>query len=198
MRLYYNKFSRATRPRWLIEEAGIACEIITVDLQKGEQREPAFRALHPHGKVPVLVDGDVTMFESAAICLYLADKVPGFAPPVDSPLRGPYYQWCVYAAVTLEEPIARIFGEQRKAEGQRDEGAIKQARWQFGECAEVLSSALVGHDWLVGDRFTTADILVGSTLAWGSRMGLCADYPELLRYIAACSARPAFERARGA
>lgn len=85
MKLYYIPTTRAVRPRWLLEEIGIGYELIYVTMEMTQQQE--YRQLHPHGKVPVLVDEEIIIFESAAICAYLADKYPekGFAPPWENP-----------------------------------------------------------------------------------------------------------------
>ena len=76
MKLYYAPQTRATRPRWLLEELEVPYELIRISLAQGEQKKPEYLKIHPHGLVPALVDGGVTLFESSAICLYLADKFP--------------------------------------------------------------------------------------------------------------------------
>ncbi|WP_017743852.1 glutathione S-transferase family protein [Scytonema hofmannii] len=105
MKLYYIPTTRAVRPRWLLEEMGISYDLVQVNMNMTKQ--PEYQKLHPHGKVPVLIDGEVTIFESTAICAYLADKYLtfGFAPSPDSPQRAYYYQWLFYASVTLEPPV---------------------------------------------------------------------------------------------
>ncbi len=99
MQLYFAPRTRASRPRWLLEELEVPYELVKLDLSKQESRTPAYVALHPFGEVPVLVDGDVTLFESSAICLYLADRFPEkrLAPSLGSPDRGPYLQWMLFA-----------------------------------------------------------------------------------------------------
>lgn len=96
MKLYYIATTRAMRPRWLLEEMELAYELIHVTIAMTQQ--PEYRQIHPHGKVPVLVDEDMTIFESAAICAYLADKHPekGLAPLPGTSARGYYYQWLFY------------------------------------------------------------------------------------------------------
>ena len=103
MKLYYAPQTRAVRPRWLLEEIGAPYTLVRLDMSKGEHKTPEYVKIHPHGAVPALVDGDVTMFESAAICAYLADKFPEkrLAPPVGSPARATYYQWIIYSMATL-------------------------------------------------------------------------------------------------
>ncbi len=195
MKLYFNKHTRATRPRWLIEEAGLDVEIVPVDLAAGEQRAPAYRAVHPLGKVPALSDGDRTILESGAITMYLADRA-GLAPAVGTPARATYYQWCFYAVTTLETPIAKAFHEQRKPEDARSSVILDEARREIATACGPLSEALRDRTWLVDDTFGAADVLVGSVLAWARAMGLLEGQDVLLAYVGRCTARPAFARAR--
>src|SRR5262249_30062465 len=111
MKLYHSPRSRSVRARWLLEEIGEPYELVRLDLSKAEHKEPGYLKIHPHGAVPAFSDGDLTMFESSAICMYLADKFPQkrLAPPVGSTVRGLYYQWMVYSIATLEPPILQIF-----------------------------------------------------------------------------------------
>src|SRR5438874_13750739 len=107
MKLYYVPRTRAGRVRWMLEELAVPYEISRLDPALRQQKDPAYLALNPNGTVPTLTDGDVTMYESAAICMYLADKFPdaGLAPPLGSRDRALYYQWIVYAMVTVEPRI---------------------------------------------------------------------------------------------
>ncbi|MEN9786649.1 MAG: hypothetical protein RLZZ299_1913 [Pseudomonadota bacterium] len=195
MKLYYNKNTRATRPRWLIEEAGLDVEIVPVDLAAGQQRQDAYRAVHPLGKVPALQDGDRVILESGAITLYLADRA-GLAPEVGTPARATYYQWCFYAVTTLEAPVGKAFHELRKPEEARSASVVDDARRELATACGPLSDALREHPWLVDDTFSAADVLVGSVLAWARAMGLLEGQDVLLDYVARCTARPAFARAR--
>lgn len=198
MKLYFNKYTRATRPRHLLEELGIPYEIVPIDLSKGEHRSPAYLQIHPHGRVPALEHDGQIIIESAAICLYLADLFPekGLAPAPGSSARGAYYQWIVYAVATLEEPVVRTFTQHRKPEAERDEAALHDAQADFDACAAVLSAALDGKDWLLGEQFSAADVMVGSILAWSERMGLVRAWPVLQGYVARLASRPAFQAAR--
>src|SRR5258705_12836566 len=111
MKLYYARMTRAGRPRWMLEETGAPYELVRLDLSRGEHKKPEYMKIHPHGSVPALDDGDLALFESAAICAYLADKFPEkrLAPPVGTPARGLYYQWIVYSMATMEPPILKVF-----------------------------------------------------------------------------------------
>src|SRR5687768_8158359 len=99
MKLYFAPRTRSVRPRWLLEELGLPYELVKLDLSREEHRTPAHLGLHPLGDVPVLEDGEVTLFVSPAIILYLADRSPEkrLAPPMESPDRGPYLQWLLFA-----------------------------------------------------------------------------------------------------
>lgn len=196
MRLYTNKFSRGTRPRWLLEEAGLPYEAVEVDMRGGGHKAPEYLALHPHGQVPVLVVDGKPIFESAAITLWLADQAPGLAPAVGTLERAAYYQWCFWAMATLEPAVIQIAGEQRKAEGERDAAALAASTAKYHECLRVLGNALGSDEWLVANTFSAADVLVISVLAWAGSMKLNVGFPAIEAYVNRGKARPAFARAR--
>ena len=141
MKLYCSPRSRSIRPRWLLEEIGAPCEVVNLDLTKGEHKTPEYMKIHPHGAVPALVDGDLAMFESAAICAYLADKFPEkqLAPAVGTPARGLYYQWMVYSMATLEPPVLQVFMHTLMLpDAQRSAAVAAEGREKFGDVARVL------------------------------------------------------------
>ena len=111
MKLYHAPQSRSVRPRWLLEEIGVPYDLVRMNLQAGDTKRPEYLKINPNGAVPALQDGDLCLFESAAICLYLTDKFPEkrLAPPVGTPARGLYYQWVQYAMNGLEPPAVDIF-----------------------------------------------------------------------------------------
>jgi len=198
MKLYYAPRTRATRPRWLLEEIGAPYELVRLDLSKGEQKQPDYLKVHPHGVVPALVDGDLALFESAAICAYLADKFPDarLAPPIGTPARGKYYQWLVYAMATAEPPVLKIFrNTMMLPEAQRQPALVEEGRKQWAEVARVLSQSLEGRTFLLGDQFTAADVMIGSIVGWSSFMGLLEGWPVLQKYAARLTERPAYKRA---
>ena len=197
MKLYYAAQTRATRPRWILEELGIPYELVRLDLGKGEHKKPEYLAIHPHGVVPALVDDDGTkVFESGAICAYLADKKPGLAPAVGTSDRGLYYQWIVYAVATLEAPILQVFLNTRfLPEAQRSAQAVEDGKKRFSDIADVVTKAIAGKEYLVGGKFTTADALVGGMLGWAKSVGLLEGRRELQEYVARLVSRPAFKRA---
>lgn len=199
MKLYHSPRSRSARVRWLLEEIGAPYEVVRLDLSKNEHKTPDYLKIHPHGVVPALVDGDLTLFESAAICAYLADKFPEqrLAPPVGTPARGLYYQWMHYAMATLEPPVLQVFLHTvRLPEEQRRPRVADDGRQRFAEVARVLSAALAGRRYILGEQFSTADVMLGSTLGWAQGLGLLAEAPELQAYVRRLSERPAFQRAQ--
>lgn len=199
MKLYHARQSRSIRPRWLLEELGVPYELVTLDMSKQEHKAPDYLKIHPHGALPALVDGDLALMESAAICAYLADKYPEkrLAPPVGSPARGPYYQWIVYTIATMEPPLIDVFmNTVRLPEAERSPAKVEAGRVAWKKVAEVLSGALQGKQYLLGNEFSTADVMVGSTLAWGQFLGLLEGFPVLQEYVGRLASRPAFVRAQ--
>jgi glutathione S-transferase len=199
MKLYHAAQSRSTRPRWLLEEIGEPYDIVRLDLAKGENKSAEYLKIHPHGAVPALIDGELVMFESAAICAYLADKFPDkrLAPAVGTAARGRYYQWLVYCMATLEPPVLQVFLHgNRLPEAERSAKLLEEGKKKFAEVATVLNNAVRGKSFLLGDQFSAADVMIGSTLAWARAMGLVNGYPELEAYIQRVVERPAYKRAR--
>jgi glutathione S-transferase len=142
----------------------------------------------------VLEDGDGFVFESAAICLHLADLHPdaGLAPAPGTHERALLYQWTIFAPAELEPPLIEA-----ALQAQRDPERAAAARRRFDHAAGAVSSALGVSDYLLGDRFTVADVLVGSALAFTERIGIADDLPANLRdYLARLAQRPAYQRAR--
>jgi glutathione S-transferase len=197
--LYHSPQSRSIRPRWLLEEIGAPYEVKLIRLEAGDQKSPEYLKLNPNGTVPTLVDGDLVLWESAAICQYLADKFPehGLAPAVGTPQRGTYYQWIHYAMSTLEPPAITIFLHTiRLPEADRVPQLVDAARTQLAAAVTVVNDALAGREWMLGSQFTAADVMVGSTLWWAQLMGLIGEqHPNAQAYLARCVARPAMQRA---
>jgi glutathione S-transferase len=198
MKLYHSPQSRSIRPRWLLEELGVPYDVVRVDLSAGDQRKPEYLKLNPNGAVPTLVDGDLVLWESGAICQYLADKYPekGLAPKVGTPERGRYYQWIHYAMSGLEPPAVTIFQHTMLLpEAERLPQLVTPARAALAAALKVVDDALAGRQWLVGDAFTAADVMVGSTIVWAQMMGMVgSDLPNVQAYLGRLAARPAMQR----
>jgi glutathione S-transferase len=197
--LYHSAQSRSVRPRWLLEELAVPYELKRLNLESGDQKKPEFLKINPNGAVPALVDGDVKLFESAAICEYLADKFPEkrLAPGVGTAARGYYYQWIHFAMSALEPPLLTIFLHTvMKPEGERMPQLVPPAREQLKASLGVLEQALARRTFLVGEDLTAADVMVGSTLAWAQMLGLIdATTPGIAAYMGRLMGRPAFQRA---
>ncbi|HEY8564131.1 MAG TPA: glutathione S-transferase family protein [Beijerinckiaceae bacterium] len=191
--LYHATPSRSSVTLWMLEELGQPYDIKILDLQKGEQLRPDYRAINPMGKVPAIVHDGVAITESAAICAYLADAFPeaGLGVPVGSPERGPYLKWLFFGPGCVEPAVTdRAFPRKEEARpgalGYRD----------FETVMGVLADAVRDKAFLVGGRFTAADVVIGSNLRWGMMFGLVPKRPEFEAYVAGLDARPAFQRAR--
>ena len=199
LKLFYASQTRAGRPRWLLEEIGAPYELARLDLSKGDHKKPEYLKINPNGTVPALVDGDLALFESAAICQYLADKFPDkrLAPPAGTPARGRYYQWIHYAMCGLEPPLVTMFMHTvMRPEAQRNPALVEEARGQLKPVLGVIEQALAGRTYIVGDEFTTADVMIASTLGWARMMGLIGtDLPNMTAYLDRMMKRPAMQRA---
>jgi len=190
--LYTNPQSRGRTARWMLEEIAKPYRAEIVDY--GVMKSPDYLAVNPMGKVPALRHGETLVTESAAICAYLADAFPaaGLAPPHGSRLRGPYYRWMFFAAGPLEASITdKALGVTIRPEQVRMVG--------YGTREQTLA-ALEDHlkrsEYIAGDRFTAADVYVGSHVGFGLMFGTIDKRPAFERYWALLSARPAASRAR--
>jgi glutathione S-transferase len=190
---YTNPMSRGRIVRWMLEEVGEPYR--TELLEYGTtMKAPAYLRINPMGKVPALRHGETVVTECAAICCYLADAFPhaGLAPAPGDRLRGPYYRWMFFAAGPLEAATTnQAFGLEVPAE--------RRAMAGYGSLADVtaaLEGALGEREYLVGDRFSAADVYVGSHIGWGMEFGTIEQRPAFERYVARLRPRPAAIRAR--
>lgn len=199
MKLYFVPKTRSTRARWVLEELGLPYELVRIDPKKGDNRHPEYLKLNPLGHVPTLVDGDFTLYESAAICMQLADQhlEKNLAPALGSPERGHYYQWIFYAMTEIEpQLVAAMLHKVFLPEAKQDKKAAEEAVERFAKAAQVLDEHLLNRSFLLGSQFTAADVVVCSVLSWGRWLGVMDDlYPNLHHYIDRCMARPAAKRA---
>lgn len=199
LKVYGCPNSRSNRVIWALEEAGVAYDYHKIDLFTGEGWKPDYLAINPGGKVPALVDGDLILTESAAICTYIGDRFPGsgLTPPVNSPERAQYNQWCFFVLSELEQPLWTI-AKHRFAlpEKYRVPAIIETAIWEFGVAAKVLATGLGEREYLAGNRFTAADILAAHTLAWARAIKLPFGHASLDAYAGRLLTRPAQARAR--
>jgi glutathione S-transferase len=184
--------SRGAVVRWMLEEVGAPYDVTVLDLKAGEQNRPAYRAINPHGKVPALkYKGQVTT-EVAAICALLADEFPQkqLNIPVGDPRRGPYLTWLFFNPSAIEPAMMDSKFPRKEAPpataiGYRDMNAL----------LDVIEGALKGKTFLMGDRFTAADVVTGSGLRFGMGFGMIPQRPALVEYVGRLTAREAFKRA---
>jgi len=197
MEIYGPASSRTRRPLWTAEECGADYVHKTVALMKGEHFAAEFRAMNPNARVPVLRDGDFVLFESAAICRYIARKYPkaGLLPEPGTREDALVDQWCFWVCTELEQPLWSL-GKHRFAipEEYRIAEMERTALWEWQRAAPVIAEALAGREFLVGDTFTVADVLAGHTLAWARAQQVPFGSDVLDAYLERMKARPAFQR----
>ncbi|MHA7628926.1 glutathione S-transferase family protein [Corallococcus sp. M7] len=193
MKLYFAPRTRAVRPRWLLEELGVPYELVQQDTVT-----PEYLAVHPLGDLPALVDGDVTLLESLAICLHLADRFPEkhLAPPVGSAERGAYYGWMAFAELSLD-PVVMEFYRDAQPPGTREvpEGDVAKLRARLTAALDLIQGGLGGREFLVGESFTAADVVMASILHLANTLMLLGGHPGLVAYVRRHSQRPAVRRA---
>jgi len=192
MRVFHREHAgRPVRVAWMLEELGEPYEVTTITREEGRSAE--HRARQPLGRVPVLEDDEGFVFESAAICLHLADLHPeaGLLPPPGTHERALVYQWTVFAPAEIEPPVIE-FAFYARDDPERREAA----RRRIETTVAVISDALADNEYLVGGRFTVADVLVGTALVFIARAGFADELPANVKdYLARLAARPAFVRA---
>lgn len=192
MKLYGFGPTRSLRALWCLKELGIDFEFVAVNLLAGEHKSPEFLAINPAGKVPVLVDGDVVLPESAAIVLYLAEKYPEQRLiPTTLAERGEMYRWIMFAMTELEQPLWRIAKHTfLYPENKRIPADIAIAREEFTTMAQVLDAHMQDRDYIVGDHLTAADCVVAYLMDWANEQGLLDGCANLRAYLQRAYARP--------
>jgi glutathione S-transferase len=198
MRLYGHPNTRSTRALWALEEAEATYNYVQVNLLKGEARSAAFLEINPGGKLPALVDGNLILTESAAICMYIADKFPAaqLAPAHASLQRAKLNQWCFFALSELEQPLWTLAKHTfALPEKYRVPEIMDTTRWEFARAVTVLAAGLGEREYIVGDTFSAADILIANTLNWARSRSVEIQPPLLNAYADRMLARPALQRA---
>ena len=198
VRLHHAHGTRALRARWMLEELGIAYELKLVDLRAAEHKSAEHLKRHPLGKVPTLQIDGMVMFESLAILLYLGDRYweKELAPVIEEHReRACYLTWMAFSTGSLEPAIL----EQVRARKANEQGHasvdLGPAATSFEAAAQCVEDKLADQPFLLGDRFTAADIMNGSMMIWAETMGLLAPYPKNNSWVARLKTRPAYRRA---
>jgi glutathione S-transferase len=191
MKLYWAPQTRSIRAIWMLEEAGVDYELELVDIT-AEKREDSeeFLTASPMGKVPALVDGDAALAESAAICLYVADRYAPkrLAPAIDDPLRGAFLYWLMYTPAVVEPAMSEQVN--------KIEPRPKSSGWgSFDSMISTWERRLADREWVVGGAFSAADVMLGSSAIFLRMFGMLPGSETLEAYADRCMARPAFVRA---
>lgn len=189
--LYHHPFSRASNVVWMLEEIGQPYELKFVDFMAGQQRTPEFRRINPMGKLPTLVDGDTVVTEAAAIGLYLADRYAygTLAPRVDDPARGTYLRWSFFAPSVIEPGTM--------ARAAKWEYRSSQAGWgDYDAMLDTIEAAIGAGPWILGDRFSMADMILGGTVRYMLMVKMVEPRPAFVAYSERLAARPANKAAQ--
>lgn len=189
---YHAPNTRSTGVRILLDELGADYRLVALDAKAGEHRKPAFLAVNPMGKVPAIVHDGALVTEQGAIYLYLADCFPdaGLAPPIGDPLRGPYLRWLFFYGSAFEPALV-------DRAMQRDPGGVAMSPYgSFDTMMGTLVAQLGRGPFLLGERFTAADVLWGTALVWTMRFKLVPEHPDIAAYVARIVGRPSVARVR--
>lgn len=180
LKLYGGARSRASIVQWYLEELGVPYEFVLLDMMSGEHIQPDFLAINPMGKVPAIVDGNLQLWESGAILLYLAEK---YGAPTTLEQRAEFAQWVLFANATLGPGI---FVEASRAK-------------EMPRLFKPLDQRLAQSPFMLGDAFTVADAAMGSILSYMPLMLKIdfAGYPALQAYVKQITDRPAFKKTIG-
>lgn len=189
--LYHAVPSRSSIVHWMLEEVGRPYELRLLDLKKGENRTPEYLAVNPMGKVPTLLHDGVAITEAAAICCHLADAFPEakLNIPVGDARRGPYLKWLFFSPGCIEPAMTDV-ALKREAPPRPMVGY-----GDFDTLVGVLADALRQGPYLLGETFTAADVVLGSTLRWAMMFELMPRRDEFTAYAGRLEARPALQRA---
>jgi len=190
--LYHASPSRSSIVLWMMEELGEPYDIHLLSLTKGENREPAYLAINPMGKVPAIRHGETVITEAAAICTYLADEFPGakLNVPIGSSQRGVYLKWLFFGPGCIE-PAVIDRAAPRKEEARR--GMLGYG--DFDTTMNTVAAAVEKGPWLMGEQFTAADVIIGANIRWGMMFKMIPERPEFTAYAGRIAARPAAQRA---
>lgn len=192
MKLYWAPQTRSSRALWMLEEAGVDYDVEPVDIRNPAREDSAaFRAASPMRKVPALVDANVQMAESAAICLYIADRYCAgtLAPTIDDPQRGKFLYWLMYTPAVIEPTMSEKINKIQPNRGRNGWG-------DFDSMITTLADGIGLGPWILGDQFTAADVMLGSSVHFLQLFNMLGDAPVLVDYVERCRQRPAFKTAQ--
>ena len=186
--LFHAPNTRSAGTRVLLEELGTPYELHVRNMKAGEQRRPGFLTLNPLGKVPAILHGDALVTEQVAITVFLADLFPQarLAPAIDDPLRGPYLRWIAFYGACFEPAVVD------HAAKRPDIGLAMSPYGTYDAVIDALDAQLQAGPWLLGERFTAADVLWGMALSWTMAFKIVPERPAFVALAQRLKDRPAF------
>ncbi len=191
--LFHSPNTRSSAALTLLHELGADFELHVLNMKAGEQRQPAYLAVNPMGKVPAILHEGALVTEQVAVFLYLADLwaearlAPGI---VNDPLRGPYLRWMAIYGSSFEPALV-------DRAMKRDGGASSMSVYgDFDTLLKTITDQLAQGPWILGSRFTAADVLWGTGLAWTTGFGIVPKLPVIMDYVARVGARPSVAKVR--
>jgi glutathione S-transferase len=205
--LHYHPGNASFAPHALLHEIGVAFELQHVDRAQAAHKQPAYLKLNPNGQIPVLVDGDLVLYETAAILLHLCDRFPQaqLAPPVGTPERAQFYKWTMWLTNTLQVRLMHYFYPDRLVAAGNTEGAAQvkaRAEADVGVLLQQLDDQLAAHGqpWLLGADYGAVDVFAALMGRWtrGFASKPARAYPHLGPWLARVFERPALQRAAAA
>jgi glutathione S-transferase len=191
LKLYFAPRTRSFTALWLLEELGIPYQLDSFDLNSGRHKQPDYLALNPMGKVPLVVCDGVPVSETGAIAIYLADRFPEarLTPAFDDPLRPAYLRWVLFVGGVMEPAFGEKFFKWNVP--------ARSVAWgSFEQMHEVLTAGVTNREWLLGDRFSAADVVVGAAARFGVMFGVFDKTGPIADYVDRVTAREAFKRAQ--
>ena len=200
LKIYHAPRTRGFRVVWLCEELGTPYQIIPVDMSPAYRRSPEWRKLNPVGKVPVMSDGELVMFESGAMVQYVLDRYGDgrLQPRPGTAEHAIYLQWSWFAEATFSRPLGEIVNHKREFADSQSQPVIDEMKSRARLCAQVLNAVLNGRTWILGDAFSAADVMLGLSLRTYQRL----MEEELPDYVASywnrLTERPAYKKAESA
>ncbi|MDF2813292.1 MAG: glutathione S-transferase [Microvirga sp.] len=171
--LYYYPGNASLLPHMMLREIGVPFELRLVDRTQNAQKSAEYLKLNPNGRIPVLLDGDHVLFETAAIAMHLADKFPEakLAPAYGTPERGEFYKWMVHLTNTPQAEFRSWFYPREHVMDEEAVASVKNAaEKRLNHMFDVISQQLGGQQWLLGDQFSAADLMLLMLIRWGRGM----------------------------
>ena len=187
---YHSPMSRGRMVHWMLEEVGAPYRVELINLEKGDQKKPGFLAVNPMGKLPAISHRGTVVTETGAIIAYLADAFPAakLAPAIGDPARGSYLRWMFFGAGCVDSALV----DRMLARPAPDRpSALGYGRHE--DVAKVLEQAVTPGPFILGERFSAADVYVGSQIGWGLMMKTLEPLPAFRAYMGGLAQRPAFK-----